>query len=155
MLANFIYLTGLILISPIVLWRCLHGGRYRRGVSEKLLGLSKKKARQLFPAGDDPSDPLMQKNRRWFHAVSVGEVNLLPGLIKRLEKEDSIPFVVSASTDTGYDLAVKLFGADRVFFCPLDFTWSVRRTLRNLRVNELILVELELWPNLIRFANQN
>ena len=154
MLANFIYLTGLILISPIVFWRCLHGGRYRRGVSEKLLGLSKKKARELFPAAGDPSDPLMKKNRRWFHAVSVGEVNLLPGLIKSLEKEDSIPFVVSASTDTGYDLAVKLFGADRVFFCPLDFTWSVRRTLQNLQVNELILVELELWPNLIRFANQ-
>ena len=88
----------------------------------------------------------------WIHAVSVGEVNLLPRLVKELERDAAVAIVVSTSTDTGYDLAVQHFGSRCVFFCPLDFTWAVRRTLRNLKPLQLVLAELELWPNLVRIA---
>jgi 3-deoxy-D-manno-octulosonic-acid transferase len=87
--------------------------------------------------------------------VSVGEVNLLPPLIRRLQSErPGLRIVVSTSTDSGYDLAVSRFGSDRVFFCPLDFSWSVRRTLRNLNPDAIVLMELELWPNLIRLSTR-
>ena len=56
--------------------------------------------------------------------------------------------------DTGYDIATKHFGETRVFFCPLDFTWAVKRTLRNLAPAKLVLAELELWPNLVSLARQ-
>ncbi len=62
--------------------------------------------------------------------------------------------VISTSTDTGYDLACQKFGSERVFFCPLDFSWAVRRTLKNLKPTQLVLAELELWPNLIRTAER-
>ena len=147
MFANFLYATALLLASPVILYRAIRHNRYRRGVAEKLFGLSSSKCRRWHSS----------RGCIWFHAVSVGEVNLLPGVIRELERQqpNHQPIVISTSTDTGYDLAIKYFGSDRVFFCPLDFTWAVKRTLRNLKPAKLVLVELELWPNLIRQANRH
>ena len=144
MLANLLYLMALMLLSPVILYRMLRHGRYKRGVLQKLWGLSNAQAK-IMTGG---------KRCVWIHAVSVGEVNLLPRLISRLQGVTTLPIVVSTSTDTGYDLAVQRFGSQRVFFCPLDFTWAVRRTLRALDPAQLVLAELELWPNLIRVAAQ-
>jgi 3-deoxy-D-manno-octulosonic-acid transferase len=149
MLANLLYVAALAAVSPIVLFRMLRHGRYRRGWQQKLLGLTNTQAQSLRQAAG------AQQRCVWVHAVSVGEVNLLPTLVRRLERQSpDCGIVISTSTDTGYDLAVQHFGADRVFFCPLDFTWAVRRTLRNLQCEMLVLTELELWPNLIRLAAQ-
>jgi len=149
MLANVVYLLLIVAVSPFLILRSVRGGRYRRGLSNKLLGLSAKKSKSYRDIAAAKS------HLRWFHAVSVGEVNLLAGLIGSLQPDQAKPYVISTSTDTGYDLAIKLFGNDRVFFCPLDFTWAVQRTFKNLRPSELILMELELWPNLIRAAKNN
>ncbi len=141
MLFNALYAVSLALLSPVIAYRMIRHGRYRRGVSEKLFGLSKTN---------------LQSGAIWIHAVSVGEVNLLPGIIAAIQsREPSARVLISSSTDTGYDLAVKLFGKDRVFFASLDFTWAVRRTITTLRPRMLVLVELELWPHLIRIATEN
>ena len=146
MFANFLYCLALALVSPFVLYRMIRHGRYRRGIRQKLLGLSKRRAIEMRRGRDC----------WWIHAVSVGEVNLLPRLVTTLEQENpSIQIVISTSTDTGFDLANKRFGSDRVFFCPLDFSWAVKRTLRNLQPRKLVLAELELWPNLIRNASHS
>ncbi|KLU05900.1 Lipid IVA 3-deoxy-D-manno-octulosonic acid transferase [Rhodopirellula islandica] len=143
---NLAYAAALTAVSPLVLHRMIRHGRYRRGVGQKLLGLSSERAAEI--RGD-------AERTIWLHAVSVGEVNLLPELVRRFEKQHpEIALAISSSTDTGYDLACKHFGDDRVFFCPLDFTWAVRRTLKNLRCEQLVLAELELWPNLIRCAQE-
>ena len=145
MLANALYVVALALASPMILYRMIRHRRYRRGIGEKLLGLSASRAETFR----------QDKDCVWVHAVSVGEVNLLPGLVQRLQSEmPGHSIVISTSTDTGYAVAVGHFGPDRVFFCPLDFTWAVNRTLRNLAPSQLILAELELWPNLIRAAAQ-
>lgn len=146
MFFNLLYAIALLAMSPIIIYRSLRHGRYRRGRCEKLFGLSKSRGSAL---------------RRdawktvWVHAVSVGEVNLLPELVQRLQSQaGKTSIVVSTSTDTGYDLACQLFGAERVFFAPLDFTWAVNRTMRNLKCKQLLLAELELWPNLIAAAER-
>ncbi len=142
MLANLLYIMALTLFSPVILYRMARHGRYQRGLRQKLWGLSTADAKTITGG----------RRCVWVHAVSVGEVNLLPRLIRELERTTTLPIVVSTSTDTGYDLAVQHFGSQRVFFCPLDFTWAVRRTLRALDPVQLLLAELELWPNLIRIA---
>jgi len=142
MLANLIYAMALMLLSPVILVRMLRHGRYRRGIRQKLLGLSRTEASSMTQG----------KPCVWIHAVSVGEVNLLPRLVKKLQRDAAVVIVVSTSTDTGYDLAVQHFGSHHVFFCPLDFTWAVGRTLRNLDPVQLVLAELELWPNLVQRA---
>ncbi|TWU45595.1 3-deoxy-D-manno-octulosonic acid transferase [Novipirellula aureliae] len=146
MFANLIYLFALLLVSPLVAYRMIRYGRYRRGSREKLFGLSKNAALSLSNG----------KRCVWLHAVSVGEVNLAKGIVGRLRSrypDDTI--VISSSTDTGYDLAIQHFGADKVFFCPLDFSWAVSRTIQNLNPKLLLLAELELWPNLIRIAKNH
>ena len=140
MLLNVLYVFALFVCSPILIYRGLRHGRYRRGWSDKLFGLSAAKAHRLTDGR-----PCV-----WLHAVSVGEVNLIRRLVSELRKRyESFAVVVSTSTDTGYDLAVKHYGADCVFFCPLDFSWAATRTVRNLKARMLVLAELELWPNLI------
>lgn len=147
MIANVLYLLALLAASPIVLYRVIRHGRYRRGIRQKLFGLSAAQASR------------MRRNQPqciWLHAVSVGEVNLLGGVVNQIQRDHSdSAILISTSTDTGYDLAVSKFGAERVFFCPLDFTWAVKRTIRHLRPKLLCLAELELWPNLIRAADEN
>jgi 3-deoxy-D-manno-octulosonic-acid transferase len=87
----------------------------------------------------------------WVHAVSVGEVLAVSRLIKTLDA--ALPeffVVVSTTTRTGQELARERFGAERVFYCPLDLPWAVRSCLEDLQPRLLVLVETEFWPNLLR-----
>jgi len=156
MLLNALYCVALWIASPIVIYRAARFGRYRRGVRQKFFGLGHDDFnhwlpvdRSARPAADEEPSPVA-----WFHAVSVGEVNLLAGLIDAFRrKHPTHRVVVSTSTDTGYDLAKSRFADLDVFFCPLDFTWAVNQTFKTLRPSLLVLAELELWPNLIRYAD--
>lgn len=142
MLFNLAYLAAVVLASPWLLYRMLVQGKYRRGWGSKFWGRV--------------HVPQAAGTRIWFHAVSVGEVNLVAALVQRLrERHPELDLVISTTTVTGYELALKRLPADRVFYCPLDFTWAVRRTLRSVRPSVLVLAELELWPNLIRLARQH
>ncbi|MEO1616420.1 MAG: 3-deoxy-D-manno-octulosonic acid transferase [Planctomycetota bacterium] len=140
---NLLYLAAFILASPWILYRNLRHGRYRRGWREKLIGLSSRHPASRF------------KHCIWMHGVSVGEINLLRPLVAELKSRcPDQAIVISSSTDAGYDLAIEHHGTDHVFFCPFDFSWAVKRTLRQLNPAQLILAELELWPNLIRSCNR-
>lgn len=149
MLLNILYCIALWMASPLVIYRSARYGRYRRGVRQKFLGV---RAEDFTPPIAPPSQ---ESPVAWFHAVSVGEVNLVAGLIALFRKSHpEYRVVVSTTTDTGYDLAKSRFGDLDVFFCPLDFTWSVDQTFRTLRPRLLVLAELELWPNLIKHARR-
>src|SRR6185437_2369300 len=88
-----------------------------------------------------------------FHAVSVGEVNLIGTLLRQVAaKHPDWECVVSTTTATGYALAKNKYPHLSVFYAPLDFSWAVRRAMRRVHATVLVLVELELWPNLIRAA---
>ncbi len=151
MLLNFLYCVALWIASPLVIYRAARFGRYRRGARQKSFGLSQ----DAHGSEDPPFDPRSSRPVAWFHAVSVGEVNLLSGLVQAFRAaQPDYQVVISTSTDTGYDLAKSRFAELPVFFCPLDFTWSVNRTFKTLRPRLLVLAELELWPNLIRFAGR-
>src|SRR5262245_50083508 len=114
-----LYLVILSLLSPWIAWRAWRTRRYRRGWSQKLLGLAS------APAA---SGPVV-----WFHGVSVGEVHLLRQLVAAFRRRHpDWVCVVSTTTETGFDEARKWFPDLFVFFFPFDFSWAVRRTLRAL-----------------------
>ena len=134
-LLNAIYLLLLTALSPGIAWRVLRHGRYRKGLAEKLLG--------RLPSIIDERDVV------WFHAVSVGEVIQLQKVVDEFRRQTSNRFriVVSTSTDTGFDLAVKRFPDCQVTWFPLDFSWAVANAVRAMRPSLVVLMELELWPN--------
>jgi len=61
--------------------------------------------------------------------------------------------VVSTTTDTGQELARKEFGAENVFYFPMDFAFAMRPYLRALRPELMVLAETEFWPNVLRLAH--
>jgi 3-deoxy-D-manno-octulosonic-acid transferase len=145
-LLDFVYLSALILLSPWLIYRSFTTRKYRRGMWHKLTGRI-----------DLPVAPTARAAgpRLWFHAVSVGEVHLLRPLVARLRNfHPEWQVVISTTTDTGYDEAKKRFAGVPVIFWPLDFSWAVRRSLREVRPDLVVLAEGEMWPNFLLAARQ-
>src|ERR1035437_3166626 len=133
---NLALLAALVLSAPWWLFRMATTHRYREGLMERL-GLMRVKL-----SGERPLI--------WVHAVSVGEVLAVSRLVKTLDA--ALPgclIVVSTTTRTGQELARERFGAERVFYCPLDLPWAVRAYLKALQPRLFVLAETEFWPNLL------
>ena len=92
----------------------------------------------------------------WIHAVSVGEVLSLQSLVAELRRRHPRwQIFFSTLTNTGYRLACqRIKGADRIFFVPFDFGWSIRKVLKAVQPSVLVLAESEFWPNLLRLSHQ-
>jgi len=88
----------------------------------------------------------------WIHAVSVGEALAARTLAAELKKRyPSLRLFVSTTTVTGQQVAAHEIGeADGVFYFPLDFPFIVKRTLRLVNPRLFLMVETEIWPNLLR-----
>jgi len=139
---NVVYLAALALAAPWLLYQRLRHGKYREGWDAKFWGRLPRRA------GDNPC--------LWLHAVSVGEVNLLAPLLERWERlHPEWHVVISTTTQAGYALAKKKYAPRAIIYCPLDFSWAVRRAMRRIRPTLLVLTELELWPNLIDAAKRH
>ena len=87
----------------------------------------------------------------WLHAVSVGEVSAAAALVRAVHaRHPDVPLVLTTATPTGRAQAATLFGGDvEVRFLPYDTAGSVRRFLARIRPLAAIIMETELWPNLL------
>lgn len=87
----------------------------------------------------------------WIHAVSVGEAVVALSLLRAWrEKHPERKFIISTTTTTGQELVRSQAPADTaVIFCPIDFLWMVRRTLKVLKPSMLVIFETEIWPNMV------
>jgi 3-deoxy-D-manno-octulosonic-acid transferase len=92
----------------------------------------------------------------WIHAVSVGEALTARALIADLrERYPNLRLFLSTTTLTGQQIArTRIQGVDAVFFLPFDLPVFVRRTLRLVRPRLFIMMETEIWPNLLRACRQ-
>jgi 3-deoxy-D-manno-octulosonic-acid transferase len=137
-------LAALVLGAPYWLVRMATSGRYRAGLAGRL-GVVPKGLRAAIAAKRTGREVV------WVHAVSVGETLAATRLVKELEAAlgDGWSIVVSTTTATGQALARERFGAERVFFYPLDLGWAVRAYLKALRPRMLVLMESELWPRML------
>ena len=90
----------------------------------------------------------------WVHAVSVGEVLAISRLVHQLlERYPGLPVLITTATPTGAERVRALFGDEVEHrYAPIDLPWVVRRFLHAYRPRLLILVETEIWPNLIHHA---
>jgi 3-deoxy-D-manno-octulosonic-acid transferase len=143
-LSDIVYMFGGLVYLPVVIWQMIILKKNRRGWAERF---------GLGSAGANNSNDA-DSRRIWLHAVSLGEVNAARGIVNELQNrvDKSTQIVISTTTDTGYNRAVQLFGPQRVFRYPLDFSPVIRRVLNRIRPSLIILVELEVWPNLISLA---
>jgi 3-deoxy-D-manno-octulosonic-acid transferase len=89
----------------------------------------------------------------WIHAASVGEVRSAEALVRELKaRAPQRKILISTFTSTGHRIAQRIGDVDAVIFLPLDVLWIVRRALISFRPSALLIIETEIWPNLLREA---
>ena len=136
---NFLTYLALPLVLLRLLWRSRKAPGYRRRWRERLGWYS----HQTMLA---PGPTLI------LHAVSVGEVHAAQPLIEQiLAARPGLNVVVTTSTPTGSARVEKLFGK-RVYhvYLPYDLPGAVQRFLSKFSPTVLVLLETELWPNLLQ-----
>ncbi|MBA2260526.1 MAG: 3-deoxy-D-manno-octulosonic acid transferase [Acidobacteria bacterium] len=132
-----------ILTSPYLLYQAVRYRKYVTSLRQRLgyLPLS------FNLDGDDSI---------WIHAVSVGEVLTARALLPELrERYPRLRIFLSTTTMTGQQIARNnLQYVDEVFYFPFDLRFIVRRTLRLVRPKLFIVMETEIWPNLLRACRE-
>jgi 3-deoxy-D-manno-octulosonic-acid transferase len=131
-----------VLALPFYWWKDRATGRYLRSFRERMGALAPR-------ASPGPGG-------LWIHAVSVGEVLAARPLVAALKAQrPGRPVFLSTVTATGNQVAATAVrGADGLFFAPFDFPGPVRSALTALGPKLLVLVETEIWPNLIHEARR-
>jgi len=144
-LYSLVLALGMLVSFPYWLYQILRHGKYRNGFAERM---GRVPERLIAGLGSTPGRII------WVHAVSVGEVLAVSGLVEQMRR--GFPrhrVVVSTTTDTGQELARKRFGEENVFYFPMDFAFAIRPYLRVLRPELVVLVETEFWPNFLRLVH--
>lgn len=135
-------LAILILAVALAPWFLYQAVRYRKYVGS----ISERMGRLPVSFNLDGDESI------WIHAVSVGETLAARTLIEGLrERYPGLRLFLSTTTITGRHLArSRIQGVDAIFFFPFDIPLFVNRTLKLVRPRLFIMVETELWPNLLR-----
>ncbi|MDP2929786.1 MAG: 3-deoxy-D-manno-octulosonic acid transferase [Candidatus Omnitrophota bacterium] len=142
-----LYDIGFFIFSIIYLPVLIFKGKLHREFPERFGRYDKAKERAL----------LSGSGRIWIQAVSVGEVALCKSLIPLLkEKFSADDLVISTITRAGNDLAKRLFSKEAiVIYFPLDFAFTVKRAVEFIKPRIYIMIETEIWPNLLKELSLN
>ena len=136
--------VGLLLSLPYWIFQMLRHGKYRHGFMQRL-GRVPPRLAELSP-----------QSIIWLHAVSVGEVLAISGLVDQMRlRWPNSRLVVSTTTDTGQELARARFGEQDVFYFPLDLGFAIQPFLEALRPKLVVIAETEFWPNFLRLAKRS
>ena len=141
-LYSILFSLGMVLMAPYYLWR--HRGRKELAGWRERMGKLPDNFRQ------------QAQGAIWIHAVSVGETLAVAGLVKQLlERYPDRKIFLSSVTAAGREAAEKkLPRVAGQFYLPFDWKWAVRRVLQQIRPSVLVIVETELWPNLLKSARE-
>ncbi len=143
-LYSAVLFLSLVLTLPYWLLQMMRHGKYRAGLRQRFGAVPA----ALISSGERPTI--------WVHAVSVGEVVASSAVIQAMkEKLPSRRVLISTTTSTGQKLAVRRFGAENVFYFPLDFEFAMRPYLDALRPELVVIAETEFWPNFLRLAKRS
>ena len=136
---SLLTLVVFVVLSPYFLYQAVRYKKYIGGLRERLGFLP-----ITFNVDGDASI--------WIHAVSVGEVLASRALASDLKaRYPRLRLFLSTTTIGGQQVARRsLSNVDAVFYFPFDWTFIVRRTLRLVRPRVFVMVETEIWPNLLR-----
>jgi len=145
---KILYNIVLVILLPVValylLWRLVVQGKSRAGLAQRL-GILPDSVSKL----KDADGCII-----WVHAVSVGEVAAAEPILQQLRLvEPTGQIVLSTTTPTGHKMAEKLdLDVEALIYFPFDFPGITERVLRTIGPDLIILMEGELWPNLLAAA---
>ena len=141
---NLLWPLGLLFFLPGYLMKMFRRGGYREKFGQRL-GIY----------GIDVRARLPRQRSTWLHAVSVGEVAVALKLASALRAlEPDLHCVLTTTTTTGFALANRNAPSwIEVMYAPLDFWPIMRRAFAVIRPARILLIEAEIWPNLVAEAH--
>lgn len=147
---RILYTILLVLVFPFFfswfLWQACCHKKYRQRIAQRF----------GFIATDSRDSAIRNQPTIWVHAASMGEVLVAESIITRLTADQNYRIFITTNTDTGYDAArTKIPGVSAVFQAPFDFPWIIQRFLNVLQPDLLLLIETELWPNMLHLCHGN
>jgi 3-deoxy-D-manno-octulosonic-acid transferase len=129
------YVAAGVAAAPWVAFKLATDARWRHRPTERL----------GFVPRAPKGEPVL-----WVHAASVGEVNLVRPLVRRLrERHPRLRLHVTTLTRAGRENAESAFPGAGVSYFPLDLSGAARRALRRVAPRAVVLVELGVWPNFV------
>jgi len=149
-IAWVLYNVGCALLLPAfgvyMLWRTLVRNKGLSSIGERLGAV----AEPLEPVQNCPDRVI------WVHAVSAGEVAAVAPVVERIRlAEPMAHIVISTITDTGREMVgTQRLDPDALIYFPFDLPWVVERVLDVMDPDTIVVVETELWPNLMEAASR-
>jgi 3-deoxy-D-manno-octulosonic-acid transferase len=137
---NVLFHLVYLLMLPKFLLRMRKRGGYRADFGERLFRLSEEKVNRLS-----------EGRKIWIHAVSVGEFGVARAFMAEWRsRHPDAGFVVTVNTSTGHRIAEEaLTERDVLLYPPVDSPLIVKKALETIQPLAMVLVETELWPNLL------
>ncbi len=155
LLYNLLLPLGLVIMLPGAIRKLRARGGKWQDLGERFGFLSESKRAALARLGSG-------RDRLWIHAVSVGEVGIATKLIAQMLKtRPGLGVVITTTTPTAHAMAVEWAEKAQarstpvVLFSPIDLPFVGQAFLELIRPSQLILVEAELWPNLVSMARRD
>jgi 3-deoxy-D-manno-octulosonic-acid transferase len=137
---NILFPIFFALSSPFYFLKMWRRGNWQNGFGQRFGQYSSKLKQSLT-----------NRNVLWLHAVSVGEVNICTQLIRALEpRAPNLKIVVSTTTSTGMGELRRMLPLhiEKIYY-PIDSRKATRRAISILHPIGIVLVEAEIWPNLL------
>lgn len=139
---RYLYTILLYLMTPLIIlrlyWKSRRLPAYRHRIGERF---------SFYKNAAMPVDI-------WLHAVSLGEVVAATPLIQALLKKN-LRILVTTMTPTGSQQVLNRFGTQVVHhYVPYDLPWVLRRFFKKFKPRVAVIMETELWPNMIHQANR-
>ncbi len=132
---DIVYAVVIVACAPVILFKLATSARWRAGFPERFGAVRPR-------VGERPA--------LWIHGVSNGEVLAARELVAMIDREMPwLDVVISTTTRTGHEAALRTFPGKLVFYFPLDFSFATRRVVDRIRPSMVLLMELELWPNFL------
>ncbi len=131
-----------IIAMPFFIPYCLVTGKHLEGLKQRF-GFFKL------------NQPSQHQQRIWFHAASVGEVQVAKALISEcLKAQVSADFFITTVTRHGQLIARSQLGSKALcLYAPIDLPLVVHTFLRKLQPTAYVCLETELWPNILRIVH--
>jgi 3-deoxy-D-manno-octulosonic-acid transferase len=138
---SLLTLVGFVVVSPYFLYQAIRYKKYIGSLRQRLGFLP-------ISFNFDGEESI------WIHAVSVGEALTARALAADLRaRYPRLRLFLSTTTMAGQQVARRsLSDIDAVFYFPFDWTFAARRTLRLVKPRLFVMMETEIWPNLLRLC---
>lgn len=135
----WLYRTLLLFLTPIILLKI-------RRFKKSYVHYRAKEALGVWPGVEADL---------WIHCASVGEVLAVrPLVLQWREKYPNHRLLMTTMTPTGAEQVAKAFPFAEHRYLPMDWRFSVKSALKKITCKHLLIVETELWPNLLQLAKR-